>query len=375
MIGDVVPRPRLLCLMQLPPPIHGQAVVNQTVAKSSVLASHFDLEVLRLAFARSYKDLDRPSLRKLARMLGITARLAYSLAARRPDAVYFTLTLTGSGFYRDCLLIALIKLAGVPRIFHLHGKGIRPRLSSAWQRLLCTWAFRDAWVIHLSERLAADTDGVVPRNRVVIVPNGIVERKAPARTRRPGCPRLLFLSNLVESKGPLVLLEALGQLCARGVAFEATFAGAARSDEFVDRFTATLRRLDLERRVRYVGPAYNEHKYRLFDEHDIFVFPTCNDAFPLVALEAMQAGMPVVTTDEGALAEIVEDGATGLLVARRDPAALADRLAELIADAGLQRQMGERARARQEQRYTLAAFEQNLAVALMACTGHRKGAP
>lgn len=361
-------RPRLLCLMQLPPPIHGAAVVNQTVANSELLAAHFELDVLPLAFTRSFKELERPSLRKVTRVISIGARLAFSLVTRRPDAVYFTLAPTRTAFYRDCLFIALIKLAGVRRIYHLHGKGIRPRLSAAWLRALYTWAFHDAWVIHLGERLVADIDGLVPRERVMIVPNGIAERKAPARGQRSGAPRLLFLSNLIESKGPLVMLEALGQLRARGVAFEATFAGALHSDAFLDRFTATLRRLDLESCARYVGPAYDEEKYRLYDQHDIFVFPTSNDAFPLVALEAMQAGMPVVTTDEGALPEIVEDGATGLLVPPRDPTALAERLAALIADAGMQRRMGARARARQEQRFTLAAFERNLAAALLACT-------
>ena len=360
--------PRLLCLMQLPPPIHGAAVVNHIVANSKLIASQFELEVLPLAFVGSIQEIERPSLRKLARLFGITTRLAYALVARRPDAVYFTLAPTRSAFYRDCLFIALMKLAGVPRIYHLHGKGIRPRLSLAWQRRLYTWAFRDAWVIHLSERLVGDVEGLVPRDRVMIVPNGIAERQAPARAARAGCPRLLFLSNMVESKGPLVLLEALGQLSARGVAFEATFAGAVYDSDFLARFTATIRRLGLEGRARYVGPAYDEEKYRLFDDHDIFVFPTANDAFPLVALEAMQAGMPVVTTDEGALGEIVEDGATGLLVPARDPAALAERLAALLGDADRQRAMGARARERQQQQYTLAAFERNLAAALVACT-------
>lgn len=360
-------RPRLLCVMQLPPPVHGAAVINQTVASSALLASHFELEILPLAFAGSFEDLERPSAKKLTRMVGIGARLAYALVTRRPDAVYFTLTPTGNAFYRDCLFIAIMKLAGVPRIYHLHGKGIRRRLSVAWRRQVYRWAFRDARVVHLSHRLAIDLDGLVPRDRVMIVPNGIAARTAPARAPYAGRPRLLFLSNMMESKGPFVLLEALGMLRARGIDFEATFAGASHT-EFLDRFTTTIWRLGLERRARYIGPRYDEQKYRLFDEHDIFVFPTSNDAFPLVALEAMQAGMPVVTTHEGALPEIVEDGETGLIVPSRDPAALADRLAMLIADAGMRRSMGTRAKERHEQKYTLAAFEHNLAAALVACT-------
>jgi glycosyltransferase involved in cell wall biosynthesis len=354
--------------MQLPPPIHGVTVVNQTIVNSELLASRFEIEVLPLAFAASLEELDRFTVRKLGRMLETCARLAHVLVTRRPDAVYFTLAPTGSAFYRDCVFVAIMKLAGVPRIYHLHGKGIRARLATPWRRWLYRWAFQNAWVIHLAERLAADLEDLVPRPRMSIVPNGVAERSVSDRRNHGGRPRLLFLSNMTESKGPLVLLEALGLLAARGLAFEATFAGAGNRNGFLDRFHAEVRRLGLERQVRYVGPAYGEAKHRLLDEHDVFVFPTCNDAFPLVALEAMQAGIPVVTTHEGALPEIVEDGETGLLVPPRDPAALAACLAALIADPSMQRRMGARGRERHAQRYTLAAFERNLAVALAACT-------
>src|SRR5689334_25417172 len=89
--GARAARPRLLCLMQLPPPIHGVTVVNQAIANSELLASRFELEVLPLAFAASLEDLARPTVRKLGRMLETCARLAHALATRRPDAVYFTL--------------------------------------------------------------------------------------------------------------------------------------------------------------------------------------------------------------------------------------------------------------------------------------------
>lgn len=362
-------RTRLLCVMQLPPPIHGVTVVNQAVANSELLASRFEIEVLPLAFSASLQDLNRPSVRKIGRMLDTCVRLAHALAARRPDAVYFTLSPTGNAFYRDCVLVAIMKLFGVPRIYHLHGKGIRERIGAPWRRQLYRWAFRDAWVIHLAERLVADLESIVPRQRVLVVPNGIAERSVPDRGQRAGCPRLLYLSNMIETKGPLVLVEALGLLRARGVEFEATFAGAEFNDGCLDGFRDAIRRLGLERCARYVGPAYDEAKHRLLDEHDVFVFPTCNDAFPLVVLEAIQAGLPVVTTHEGAIPEIIQDGETGLLVPRRDPAALASCLAALLSDPGMQRQMAARARVRHEQNYTLAAFERNLAAALTTCTG------
>lgn len=355
--------------MQLPPPVHGVAVVNQAVATSELLAAHFDLEVLPLAFARSFAELDRVSLRKLGRMIAIGARLAHALLARRPRAVYFTLTPSGAAFYRDCALVAIIKLAGVRRIYHLHGKPPARRDHSRWTAALYRWAFRGAWVIVLSDRFAADLEELVPRERVLVVPNGIVERGAADRTQRAGRARLLFLSNLTETKGPLLLIEALGILRARGLAFDATFAGAVHERAFLDRFHAEVRRHGLERHVRYVGPAYDEHKQRLLDEHDVFVLPTYKDAFPLVALEAMQAGIPVVTTREGALPEIVEEGKSGLLVPPGDPVALAGCVAALANNRDMQRRMGAHGRARCLQQYSHTTFERNLTAALTTCLG------
>lgn len=361
-------RRRLLCLVQLPPPIHGVTVVNQTVVNSELLSSRFELEIVPLASSTSFEDLDRAGLRKVGRLIQTSARLAHALVVRRPDAVYFTLSPRGVAFYRDCIFVAIIKLVGVPRIYHLHGTAIRARLDAWWRRRLYRWAFRDAWVIHLSERLVADLAGLVPRERVLVVANGVAERRVPERAKSEGIPRLLFLSNMTETKGPLVLIEALGRLRARGISFEATFAGAAHHREFLDRCLAEIRDRGLDRQVRCVGPTYGEAKHRLLDEHDIFVLPTYRDAFPLVALEAMQAGIPVVATTEGALPEIIEDGKTGLLVRPRDPEALARCLATLIADPELRSRIGAGGRARCLEKYSAAAFEHDLAAALTTIT-------
>lgn len=348
-------------MMQLPPPVHGVTVVNQTVADSELLASRFDIEVLPLAFARSFEDLDRLSVRKLVRTILTALRLAHVLLVRRPDAVYLTLAPAGAAFYRDCILVAIMKAANVPRIYHLHGKATRAR------NALHRWVFEDAWLIHLSERLATGLPNVVRRERVLVVPNGVADMGLAERTNRRGRVRLLFLSNVTETKGPMVLIAALGMLHAAGIPFEATLAGAVHDQRFLERCKGEIRRYRLQKLVHYVGPTYGERKQRLFEAHDIFVLPTRRDAFPLVALEAMQAGLPVVTTREGALPEIVEAGKTGFIVPPGDPVALAKCLAALVPDRALQRQLGANGRARYLAKYTQAAFERNLADALATC--------
>jgi len=116
--------------------------------------------------------------------------------------------------------------------------------------------------------------------------------------------------------------------------------------------------------VRYVGPVFGAAKDELFARHDLFVFPTSRDTFGLVLLEAMQHGLPVVTTTVGAIPEVVVEGETGFLVTPDDVPALADRLARLAAEPDLRRQMGVAARHRYRTQFTLEAFERRLVAAL-----------
>jgi glycogen synthase len=94
--------------------------------------------------------------------------------------------------------------------------------------------------------------------------------------------------------------------------------------------------------------------FRLYREADVFVLPTWREGFPNVVIEAMAAGLPVVATPVGAIAEAIEDGKSGLLVPVRDAAALEAALRRLIEDAALRHALGAAARARVE---SVFAFE------------------
>lgn len=360
---------RLLCMMQLPPPVHGAAIVNQNVANSAWLASQFALDVLPVRVSSSMEDIRQVSARKLLRA-GVTGlQLGRTLLLHRPDAVYFTLSPRGAAFYRDCIYVGIMKAFGVRRIYHLHGRGVAAQVTVRWKRLLYSWAFRGAWVIHLSPTIASDTAGVVTEEQILYVPNGVPDlgdHRAP-RPLHSGPPRILYLSNMMRAKGPLVLLEACGRLKARGVAFEATFVGARSNDGCVEEFARRLVDLDLANHVRYLGPLYGPAKDALFRDHEVFALPTFDDAFPLVLLEAMQQQLPIIATTEGAISDIVQDCETGFLVPKGDPGALADSLETLIADAPLRHRMGESGRARYIEFFTLPQFERNLGAALAHC--------
>lgn len=109
------------------------------------------------------------------------------------------------------------------------------------------------------------------------------------------------------------------------------------------------------------GKKYNEDKKAFFENADIFIFPTLNEAFGLVLLEAMQHHLPCVSTTEGGIPGIIDDGKTGFLVPKHDAENLADKIEFLLTDSALRQRMGEAGREKFEKEFTLEVFEKRMA--------------
>src|SRR5439155_4199959 len=302
----------LLLIVQLPPPVHGVTMMNEAVVRSTTVHSTFDVDVMPLRFAASAADVGRFNVKKVLLAGTVALRLLATCIRRRPQVAYFTLVPVGMAYYRDVVFVAVLKFLRIPVIFHLHGLGVKDAARTWWKRRLYQWTFSGATVIHLSERLYEDIEAFVPREKCHFLPNGIVDWGAalPPRVRDipPPVPRVLFLSNMREAKGVLVVVEALRALRTRGVAFESVFVGYTSDHDFLERFDASIAEGGMRGTVRYAGPKYGEEKMRIMAESDIFVFPSFQECLPIVVLEAMSAALPVVASKQGGLPDLVEDG-------------------------------------------------------------------
>jgi glycosyltransferase involved in cell wall biosynthesis len=125
-------------------------------------------------------------------------------------------------------------------------------------------------------------------------------------------------------------------------------------------FNLKLQEIGLTNHVHYIGKKYGNEKDAIFSNSDIFVHPTLNDCFPLVLLEAMKNSLPIVSTFEGGIPDIVNDNITGFLVPRNDASALAEKLELLISNPDLRLEMGKEGRKKFEKEFKLEKFEERL---------------
>lgn len=230
--------------------------------------------------------------------------------------------------------------------------------------------FKGIKVILLSECLYEDVKKYVDRDDVFVCGNGIpssaieslVSASSVMTSSEDKVPHLLFLSNLLISKGVVVLLDSLKVLKEKGCRFVCDFVGGETVEMDAAMFQAEVVKRGLEGMVVYHGRKYGKDKEAFLNAADIFVFPTFyhNECFPLVLLEAMEHGLPCISTTEGVIPGIVDDGKTGFLVPKHDVAVLADKILLLLNDSVLRSNMGKAGREKYEKEFTLEVFEKRM---------------
>jgi len=352
---------KILCILQLPPPLHGASLMNSHVINSEVLRRNFTLDIVNLQFAKSINGLEKFSLLKVYKALSYGFAIAKIVITQSPDLVYFTLVPRGFAFYRDACYVLLLKLFNSKIVFHLHGKGVKNNIEKSFlKKKMYAWVFKNSYVICLSERLSEDISEV--HRLPYIVPNGIkILPKINGIQNRlnKSIVNVLFLSNYIRSKGILVLIDALGILHSQGYLFNARLVGAPAdlTIEFLENLIANQ---GLAEVVKVTGPLYGNDKLAEFQKADIFAFPTYFEAFPLVILEAMQHSLPVVSTLEGGIPEITIDGKTGFLVETQNALMLAEKIAILLKNKNMRIEMGKRGYERFMDKFTINHFENNI---------------
>jgi glycosyltransferase involved in cell wall biosynthesis len=347
---------RVAVVGQIPPPIHGQALMLEALVRADL--RHAEILHVRTTFSTDIRDVGRVGVGKVLHVLPVLARIIHA-RLRGATVLYFPPSGPARlAFWRDAALLIGARWLFPRTVFHFHAAGLSELAErlSALERLLLQLAFAGPDLAILTSARNPRDDLLVRAIRTAVVPCGI-EDVAPrfARLPRGPAPVLLFVGVLQESKGVRVLLEAAKLLAERGRELEVVCVGQWKSEAFRRAMEELVAGSALAQRVRFPGVLAGETKWVEYAGADIFCFPSFYEAesFGLVVLEAMSFSLPVVASRWRGLPDLVQEGETGFLVPTRDTFALADRIALLLDDPVLRARLGAAGRARFLERFTL----------------------
>lgn len=352
----------ILFILHFPPPVHGSSVIGLQIKESKVINSDFDTRYINLGTSKTIDEIQKFAFAKIFKYFSILLKVLQSLIFHRPDLCYIAITAEGNPFYKDTLIVFIVKIFRVKLVYHLHNKGVSNSQHKFPDNLLYRFVFKNTRVILLSPHLYPDVQKYILLNNVYYCPNGTKPIENIHHGERSNeLIEILFLSNMIESKGVFVLLDACRILKENKVSFHCTFVGG-KGDISESQFLKKVTDYGLEDKAIYVGRKLGAEKNEFLAKANIFAFPTYyeKETFGLVNLEAMQYELPIISTNEGGIPDVVKENVSGFIVPQRDSKALAVKLESLIMDKTLRETMGRNGKKRYEDNFTLQHFEDKL---------------
>lgn len=356
---------RILVVGQLPPPVHGSNVMTERFMEALAANGH-EACLVEKTFSKNIDEIGKASFQKILRVPGLLQRVDTEIKAHHPDLCVYFITVGLPSLLVDCLVLRLLARRNVPYLLYFHGKGYRAYQETRYLpvRSLIHNSLRGAiGGLVLGEGLKADVNHLIPDDRLLVLPNGIPEpEQLPAIEKKDGPPIVAFLSNLIPSKGPMRFLQVAKLVHAAEPEVRFVLAGRPASEKYLQELNTFIRHEGLSSIIDLPGGLYGVDKNFLFQNLDIFLFPTSfkKEALPLVLVEALQFSKPVISSPIGAIPEIIQDGVNGYIVDPENISLLADRILTLVRNKTLRQQMGQFGRNWFEHNYSLKAYNRNV---------------
>ncbi len=310
---------KVLMLAHIPPPMHGAAIVGQSIF-NILKRNNIDVSIINLSTSSTVGEIGGVNSSKLRMLLTIYFTLIKEFLFTKYNKFYFSPAVTGRGLTRDSLFYFTVKLINLFRfnnkmqcIMHIH---MQPdKHLSFIKRFLLKILFKGNIVIFADKSLInAYPSNTFEQSSVEAIPYYVksvtLKEAALSRWERTSCQdknehSLLFIGHMIPSKGYQRALDIAKELSRANFNFKLNFAGAFGSSTDKDYFDSYILKNNLSNAVYYLGEIYGEEKEKTFLESDLIILPSYREQYPLTLPEAFSCGLPVVSTDTGAVAHII----------------------------------------------------------------------
>lgn len=244
-----------------------------------------------------------------------------------------------SDFYRCSIFVIFFKALGKKVILHMHGANFDGFYGEGRAYVRKIFRMSDE-VLAVSSYYADFMRSHRLNDNVRCLHNGIAGRgqdAASAPSRVDGVTNLSYFGAIDDRKGVFDVLEAIGEE-------RDYFAGKIRfrigGIGNLQKFNSIIEKYGLHDIVEYLGWIDPAGKERLLESTDVFVHPSRSESFGISILEAMDFGLPIITTNVGGIPDLVSDGINGIVVAPGDKQRIREAIIKLINDPSLRGELG-----------------------------------
>jgi glycosyltransferase involved in cell wall biosynthesis len=351
-------KPRVLILGKLPPPVMGPAIATRILLNSD-LKQDYDLHHFDTRINADVADMGSFKWNKISTVKSLYSQFSEMLDQVNPDLVLIPIGQTTAGFLKDIPFIRMASKTSAKVVVQLRGSQFRAwyeKLDILRKNMVRSALEKVDGVIVLGENLRYLFQGLVPDEQIFVVPNGADYRFPESRTQSL---RILYLANYLPGKGIKELLEALVIVHEKyKLRFE--FHGYGSWDN--EKYKSECLKI-VERYPNFFlnGNISGDAKWQAFADADMFVFaPKAPEGHPWSTVEAAAAGLPIISTDRGAISQTVVDGENGFLLEHPEQNDLAEKISLLIKDQDLRKKMGKSSRKLYEEKFTAAAMTNHM---------------
>ncbi len=380
--------PKILIVSGTPPPYSGPEIMTAHLLQSS-LRDRYQLIHFNISKGRGVNEKARFDLFNITYGLLQPLILIWLLLRHRPNLVYTNLAQNLGGFLRYASFILPATLFRVPVVVRTMGDGFNHfHDRSGWVlRGLIRLVLKciDCFIVR-ADLLQAQYAGLVPPHKLCTVYSGIdvneFRSSQGASPEQDAPTRILFVGYLTKAKGAHDLLQAIPLVTEKSSNVKFQFMGervdVERNITYIDNPNSNRQVLDellgdpnIAPHVELLGVLSGQAKIDAFCNADLFVFPSYSEAFPTVVLEAMAAGLPIVTTPVGALPEVFTDEQI-TFVEVGDVSQLAEAIVTLLEEPARRSQIGLNNRILVRKQFSLETHARRMDTLFQYCLGRQQ---
>lgn len=335
---------KILIIGPSSPPYGGIATYVDDMLKSNIVK---EFDILQLNTARN--QLIKKSLAKNYLLFQRNiSKLVQIIIIEKPQIVHIH-TSSYLAFWEKSVFLIISKFFFKKTIIHIHGAEFDKfyKNSNFIEKFIIKMVLNISdKVIVLSIRWKYFFLQIIDNEKISVIQNGIdcsklVLFENHLRNEEFKRINILFLGNLVQRKGVYDILKSIPIVLSGYKNVQFIFAGSEERSGEIDELKKETVRQNIDSYVTFKSNFSEQDRTKLLIMSDVFVLPSYAEGLPISLLEAMAAGLPIISTSVGGIPEVITEGENGFLINPGDYMELANKIQELIEDPEIKKKMGK----------------------------------